>query len=82
MMILALVQQPRGVLHVLFAGDYAKAKAWVRAQYGEAPARYSAAKWKTPGDCEYWQSKQRGWAVEQPVVAGPVAMKFVKEQEV
>lgn len=34
---------------------------------GEATARYSAAKGKTPGDCEYWQSKQRGLAVEQVV---------------
>lgn len=82
MVILALVQQPRGVLHVLFAGDFGKAKAWVREQYGEAPTRYSASRWKTICECEYWQGKLRDLGVEPTLATGPIAMKFVKGQGV
>ena len=78
-MILAQIQRPRGVLHVLYAGDFSQAKAWARERYGEAVARFSSAKWKAPQECEYWTLKDQEQFV--PVeVSGPVAMKFVKEQ--
>ena len=78
-MILAQIQRPRGVLYVLYAGDFTGAKAWVRLHYGEAPARYSAARWKTPAEAEYWTSKDQGTSAFVPEVVGPVAMKFAAE---
>ena len=78
-MVLILIQRARGVLHVLYAGDFTQAKAWARERYGEAVTRFSEAKWKAPQECEYWTQKDQEQFV--PVEArGPVAMKFVKEQ--
>ena len=78
-MVLVQVQMPRGVLHVLHGGDFSAAKTWVKEQFVALPARYSVAKWKTPSDCDYWLSKERGVKVEMPTPKGPVAMKFVAE---
>ena len=78
-MVLAQIQRPRGVLHVLYAGDFTQAKEWARERYGAAPARYSSAKWKAPQECEYWTLKDQE-QFGRVEVSGPVAMKFVKEQ--
>lgn len=78
-MILAHIQRPRGVLHVLYAGDLTQAKGWVRAHYGEAPARYSPARWKTPAEAKYWTAKDQDAPAFVPTLEGPVAMKFVAD---
>ena len=81
-MILAQIQRPRGVLHVLYAGDFTQAKAWARERYGETPARYSRAKWKTPAEAAHWTNKDQDDPEFVHATTGPVAMKFVKEQVV
>ena len=78
-MVLVLIQRARGVLHVLYAGDFTQAKAWARERYGEAVTRFSEAKWKAPQECEYWTLKDQA-QFGRVEVFGPVAMKFVKEQ--
>ena len=80
-MVLILIQRARGVLHVLYAGDFTQAKAWARERYGEAMTRFSEAKWKAPQECEYWTQKDQE-PFGRVEVGGPVAMKFVKEQMV
>ena len=80
-MVLVLIQRARGVLHVLYAGDFTQAKAWARERYGEAVTRFSEAKWKAPQECEYWTQKDQE-RFGRVKVGGPVAMKFVKEQMV
>ena len=80
-MVLILIQRARGVLHVLYAGDFTQAKAWARERYGEAVTRFSEAKWKAPQECEYWTQKDQE-QFGRVEAHGPVAMKFVKEQVV
>jgi hypothetical protein len=77
--VLILIQRARGVLHVLYAGDFTQAKTWAREHYGEALARFSDAKWKAPQECEYWTAKDQA-QFGHDEAHGPVAMKFVKEQ--
>lgn len=80
-MVLVLIQRARGVLHVLYAGDFTQAKAWARERYGEAVTRFSEAKWKAPQECEYWTLKDQE-QFGRVEIFGPVAMRFVKEQMV
>lgn len=80
-MVLVLIQRARGVLHVLYAGDSTRAKAWARERYGEAVTRFSEAKWKALQECEYWTQKDQE-QFGRAEATGPVAMKFVKGQMV
>lgn len=81
-MVQITLYQERGQLKVLFAGNFAQAKAWVRDAFGSAKARYRESDWLEPCDEQmtYHQHKAGNPAYPAaPAVTGPVAIRFFGE---